>query len=126
MFYIIFGLVVIILSLYLLIKSMINPRGLPNRHLVIMTSITMALLVSSSVLIGISLGPSWSIDIVSFILSLFFVYVLIEFNLLIEKTVEEKTKSIMYSSLLVTTVMVVFSGFFLVKGLLSLAGFLIF
>ena len=123
MFYIIFGLVVIILSLYLLIKSMINPRGLPNRHLVIMTSITVALLVSSSVLIGISLDPSWDIDIVSFILSLFFVYVLIEFNLLIEKTVKEKTKSIMYSSLLVTTVMVVFSGIFLIKGLLSLVAF---
>lgn len=123
MFYIIFGLVVIILSLYLLIKSLINPRGRSNRYLVIMTSITMALLVSSSVLIGISLDPSWSIDIVSFILSLFFVYVLIEFNLLIEKTVEEKTKSIMYSSLLVTTVMVVSSGTFLIKGLLSLAAF---
>ena len=123
MFYIIFGLVVIILSLYLLIKSMINPRGRSNRHLVVMTSITIALLVSSSVLIGISLSPSWSIDIVSFILSLFFVYVLIEFNLLIEKTVEEKTKSVMYSSLLVTTFMVVSSGIFLIKGLLSLVAF---
>lgn len=123
MFYIIFGLVVIILSLYLLIKSMISPRGRSNRYIVFMTSITMVLLIFSSVLIGISLGPSWSIDIVSFILSLFFVYVLIEFNLLIEKTVEEKTKSVMYSSLLVTTVMVVFSGTFLIKGLLSLAAF---
>lgn len=126
MFYIIFGLVVIILSLYLLIKSLINPRGRSNRYLVFMTSITMALLVSSSVLIGISLDPSWSIDIVSFTLSLFFIYVSLEFNLLIEKTVEEKTKSIMYSSLLVTTAMIVSSGVFLIKGLLSLAGFLIF
>lgn len=126
MFYIIFGLVVIILSLYLLIKSLINPRGRSNRYLVFMTSITMALLVSSSVLIGISLDPYWSVDIVSFTLSLFFVYVPLELNLLIERTVEEKTKSIMYSSLLVTTVMVASSGIFLIKGLLSLAGFLIF
>lgn len=123
MFYIIFGLVIIILSLYLLIESLISPRGRSNRHLVIMTSITMVLLIFSSVLIGISLDPSWSIDIVSFILSLFFVYVLIEFNLLIEKRVEEKTKGIMYSSLLITTVMVVSSGTFLIKGLLSLAAF---
>ena len=123
MFYIIFGLVVIILSLYLLIESLISPRGRSNRYIVIMTSITMVLLIFSSVLIGISLDPFWSIDIVSFILSLFFVYVLIEFNLLIEKTVEEKTKGIMYSSLLITTVMVVSSGTFLIKGLLSLAAF---
>lgn len=123
MFYIIFGLVIIILSLYLLIESLISPRGRSNRYIVIMTSITMVLLIFSSVLIGISLDPSWSIDIVSFILSLFFVYVLIEFNLLIEKRVEEKTKGIMYSSLLITTVMVVSSGTFLIKGLLSLAAF---